>query len=118
MAVSETKREYVRISDEFNVRLVKKGEPSERNTIEINSSKSINVSGSGLLLSTDRKLDVGDTVSITFMKPNTFDFFKGSGRIVRVEEDGERSYRIGISFVDLSAEDKKILDYYINLGKK
>lgn len=116
MTTAYGKREYVRVNDEFNVRLVKKGVASERDAIEINNSKSINVSGSGLLINMDRKLDVGDTLIVTFMKPNTFDFFNGPGTVVRVEESGERSYKVGINFIDLSSEDKKLLDYCIHLG--
>jgi hypothetical protein len=114
MVDSDGKREYIRINNEFNVRLVKKDEKHEKGNIEINTSKSINISGSGLLVNVDRKLDVGTIVNISFMKPNTFDFFKGTGKVVRVEEDTDKSFKVGINFIDLTPDDKNMLDYYIN----
>jgi hypothetical protein len=117
MAEVDGKREYVRVSDEFSVRLVKRDDESRRGATEINATKSVNVSASGLLLNMNEKIEIGSIVNITFMKPNTFDFFKGSGKIVRVEQDPDGTYKVGIHFINLSTEDMKMLDYYIKLGK-
>ena len=117
MTGEEKKREYVRVNDEFNVRLVKRNAGITSGNLEINTSKSINVSANGLLINTDEKLEPNSTLGITFMKPNTFDFFKGTGTVVRVEQESDKSYKIAIAFVDLSPEDKKTLDYYIKMGK-
>jgi hypothetical protein len=111
------KRDYIRVSDEFNVRLVKRDNDSQRGAMEINATKAVNVSASGLLLTMNERLDVGSILSITFMKPNTFEFFKGSGKIVRIEKEYDGSYKVGIRFLNLTDEDMKMLDYYIKLGK-
>lgn len=112
------KRDYVRVHDEFNVRLVKRDEASRLGAMEINASKSVNVSASGLLLTLNEKLDVGSILNITFLKPNTFEFFKGAGKIVRVEEENDGTYKVGIRFLNLTPEDMKMLDYYIQLGQE
>lgn len=114
----EKKREYVRVHDEFNVRLVKRDTGMKGGNLEINTSKSINISANGLLINTVEKLETDSEVGITFMKPNTFDFFKGTGKVVRVEQDQDKTYKIAIAFVGLSPDDKKMLDYYIKLGKE
>lgn len=118
MTDGDGKRDYVRVNDEFNVRLVREGGASGGEVIELGTSKAVNVSGSGLLVSTGRKLDAGETVSVTFMKPNTFDFFRGAGRVVRVEDEGDRSYRVAINFMELSPDDRNALNYYITLAKQ
>jgi hypothetical protein len=118
MPEGEGKREYVRVYDEFSVRLVKKDDKSVKDTLEINTSKSINISAKGILVNTDEKLDVGTIISITFIKPNSFDFFKGTGKVLRVEEDSDKTYKVAINFMDLSPEDMRTLDYYIKLGRK
>ncbi|MBN2160196.1 MAG: PilZ domain-containing protein [Spirochaetes bacterium] len=118
MPQGEGKREYVRVDDEFSVRLVKRDDKSMKNSLEINTSKSINISAKGILVNTDEKLDVGTVINITFIKPNSFDFFKGTGQVLRVEEESDKSYNVAINFIDLTPEDMRTLDYYIKLGQK
>jgi hypothetical protein len=118
MAEGEGKRDYVRVNNEFSVRLVKKGDPGSNSSQEIKTSKAINVSAGGLLINTDEKLDVDAILNITFLKPNTFDFFRGVGKVVRVEEDTDKTYKVAVAFINLSAEDMRMLDYYIKLGEK
>jgi hypothetical protein len=113
----ESKREFIRVPNEFNVRLVRKDDDSGHGILEINTSKSINISGNGLLLNMNEKLEVGTILNITFIKPNTFEMFKGTGKIVRLEEDQDKSFKVAISFMDISDDDKKMLDYYVNLKK-
>src|SRR4030042_2771939 len=102
MAEKETKRDYVRVNDEFNVRLVRMNDTAPHAALEIYNSKSINISGNGLLINTKEKLDGGSILNIQFMKPNTFDFFKGVGKVVRIEQDQDDSFRVGINFINLS----------------
>lgn len=116
MAQEDCKREFVRINNQFNVRIVANDKTARHGTREINTSRSINVSASGILINSNDRLDVGSVVDITFMKPHTFEFFKGSGRIVRVNEDTDKTYKIAINFMNLSTNDMQMLDYYIKLG--
>jgi c-di-GMP-binding flagellar brake protein YcgR len=112
-----TKRDYTRVNNEFNVRIVVENKKNRKAATEINTSKSINISATGLLITCNEKLDVGTILHITFMRPNSYDFFKGSGKVVRVEEESDGSYKTGIHFMDLSPQDVKTLDYYLHLGK-
>ncbi len=116
MSRDESKRDFVRINNQFNVRIVARDETARYGTREINTSRSINVSASGLLVNAAEHISNGLIVNITFMKPNTFDFFKGSGKVVRVDENADGTYKIAIHFTNLSQEDKQMLDYYIHLG--
>ena len=115
MGTPESKREFTRVDDRFGVRLV--AQKGAGNTLELNTSKSINVSGSGLLVNADEKIDPGSILNVTFMKPNSFDFFKGIGKVVRVEQEADGSYKIAISFVNLSEDDMKKLNYYVTLKR-
>jgi len=115
MSVVGSKREFTRVNDEFGVRLVK--QKGAGDTLELNTSRSINVSGNGLLVNADEKIDTGSLLSVTFITPNSFDFFKGTGKVVRVEEDEDGSYKIAINFVNMSPDDMKKLNYYITLKK-
>lgn len=115
MDQADSKREFTRVNDSFGVRLVKQKGPGD--ALEINTSKSINVSGSGLLVNANEKLEDGVILNVTFMKPNSFDFFKGTGKVVRVEKDGDGSYKIAINFIGMTPDDMKKLNYYITLNK-
>jgi hypothetical protein len=116
--VSGNLRKYTRINNELSVRVVQVDPSPGSEYLEINASKSINVSANGLLIYTNTRLAVGTTLHIIFMKPNTIDFFKGSGKVVRVEEDHDRTYKVAIKFIDLSPDDVRTLDYYVKLSAK
>ncbi len=116
MSRDECKREFVRINNQFNVRIVARDETARYGTRELNTSQSVNVSAGGLLVNTAERIRNGSIVNITFMKPNTFDFFKGSGKVVRVDDNADGTYKIAINFINLSHDDKQMLDYYIHLG--
>jgi hypothetical protein len=113
MDQGDKKRDFTRVNDQFGVRLV--NQKGSGDALEINSSKSINISGSGLLVNANEKLENGAILNVTFMKPNTFDFFRGIGKVVRVEQDGDDSYKIAINFIDMTPDDMKKLNYYITL---
>ena len=116
MSRVECKREYVRINDQFNVRIVARDKAAQFGTREINTSKSVNISAGGLLINVAERLAVGTLVNITLMKPNTFEIFKGSGSVVRVDDDADGTCKVAINFINLSDHDKQKLDYYIHLG--
>ena len=116
--MSEKKRKYTRINNELSIRIVQVDSAPGAEYLEINSSKSINVSANGLLIYTNTELAANTILHIVFMKPNTFDFFKGSGKVVRVEKDKDRTYKVAINFIDLSPDDAEALDYYIKLSKQ
>ena len=108
---AEEKREFSRVNDRFNVRIVRRDEGTRTVLSEIPDSNSINVSGSGLLVNMNEKVEPGTILSVIFMKPRTFDLFKGRGRIVRVEQAADGTFNVGIHFFDLHPEEKQKLNY-------
>ncbi len=116
MSRASGKREFVRLNNQFNVRIVTREETARPGYREITTSRSINISASGMLINAVDRLAVGTIVRVTFMKPNSFEFFKGSGKVVRVDDNENGTCRMAIYFFDLSPDDKQMLDYYITLG--
>ncbi len=113
MGVNNDKRAFKRFSKEFSIRVSKKD--PEKSVTEIISyhGKAINISGSGLFLNLDQTVETGDTIKLTFLKPNTFYFFDGPGRVVRIGESDNSTWDIGIEFTDISQQDARMLDYYL-----
>lgn len=116
--MADVKREYVRVDDNFQVRIVRDSPMSDLADQVIDTGQSLNISASGLLLRTSQHLDRGSFLQITFMKPNSFDFFRGRGEVVRVEKNDDGTSNVAVNFLDLSPRDKTTLDYYIKLGKR
>jgi len=110
MEGGEDRREFIRVSDQFNVRLVRRERGTGTVMVELPDSSSINVSGSGLLVNMNEKVEPGTILSVIFMKPRTFDMFKGTGRIFRVEQAEDGTYNAGIHFIDLRPEEKHKLN--------
>lgn len=113
----DIKREYVRVDDSFQVRIIREEVDGDLADQVIDTGQSLNISASGLLLRTQQRLDRGLYLQITFMKPNSFDFFRGRGEVVRVEQNDDGSANVAVNFLDLTPRDKKTLDYYIKMGK-
>ena len=109
-------REFVRVNDTFKVRIVSNEREGKIGDLEICKSEAINVSANGLLISTKSVIKRGSTVTIIFMKPHSFDFFKSDGKVVRTEKNDDGTYRIAINYINVSPEDMKALDYYLRLA--
>lgn len=107
---AEERRAFRRVEHQFNVRLVARISGDRTSISELPDSRSINISGSGLLVNTNENLEPGTMLSVVFMKPRTFEMFKGSGRIVRVEKAADGTYNLGISFSELQPEEQQKLD--------
>ncbi|MCP4137804.1 MAG: PilZ domain-containing protein [bacterium] len=115
MGSVEEKRTYLRIANEFNVRIAKEKAIDDIRDLNIDVGKSINISGSGLLITIREPVEIGARIRVTFLKPNTFDFFESFGRVVRIEDNEDGTYELAIGFVDQTATDAKRLDYYLKL---
>jgi len=118
MGSADERRKFNRVNNEFNVRLAKELRKKNYRDITIDIGKSLNVSASGLLVNVKEKIDIGSTLRITFLKPNTFEFFEGFGKTVRIEDNSDGTYAIGVEFMNLNEDEKKRLNYYLTLLKK
>ena len=117
MSTPDEKRKYRRISNEFNVRIATERAVNDIRDLNIDIVKSINISGSGLLVNIKEPIEIGAKIRITFLKPNTFDFFEGYGSIVRIEDNADGTFEVAVNFIDLSPAEKKRLDYYLQMCK-
>jgi len=106
------RRKYIRVKSNFNIKIdidVRK----IRNFLS-KVGKSIDISGSGVLFRYDKLVELGTIIKITFLIPNSFDFFKGNAKVVRTEINPDnKTYDIGIVFIDLNKDDADTLNYYV-----
>ena len=107
-------REYKRVRGDFDVRV----KIEDNDSFNIKRGKSIDVSGSGILLKYNKPLNIGKVISICFMRPNSFEFVECKARVVRSKLDPDtKLYEIAIEFFDIKEEDKKILDHFITYNE-
>lgn len=118
VTVKEERRQYRRVADQFNVRLAREVSANEFKDMMFDVAKSINISANGMLLHTKEQLAMEEIISVMFLKPNTFEFFEGLGRVVRVEENKDRAYMVGLHFFNVPASEINNLNYYLSLREK
>jgi c-di-GMP-binding flagellar brake protein YcgR len=118
VTTQEDRRRYHRIENDFNVRIAREIKSNEFKDMVIDTAKSINISASGLSMHLKERLEPRELVRVTFLKPNTFEFFEGLARVVRVEEKKEETYTVALHFFNLSTTEMSNLDYYLGLCKK
>ncbi len=109
------KRRCQRVDTNFNVRLSAIYHTPLFFT-DVWAGNAINLSACGMLLRTDKKVAVGETVVLKFLKPFTFDFFDGTGVIVRNEKKADNSYVQAIDFLDLNERDCRETDSFISMN--
>ena len=115
MKYGDERRLYRRVADEFNVRVVRELKTGEYHEAPTHIAKSINISGGGILVALGEKLDEHEIVRVTFLTPNTFEFFEGRARVLRIEEEEEAGCRAALKFVSASAAEMRKLDFQISL---
>jgi len=95
------KRRYQRLPKEVAVDL-SYVDPQTRQIKEIERSCSRNFSAVGLLITTDKKLELASTVKLEFYLPDSPELFTLTAKVVRVEEIVENEFfDIGIEFTDI-----------------
>jgi Tfp pilus assembly protein PilZ len=95
------KRRYQRLAREVAVD-IRYMDPDTKEWEEVSKSCSRNLSALGLLVTTDRRLELGDMVHLDFFLPSSPEHIKVRGRVVRVEElVGGEYFDIGLEFVNL-----------------
>lgn len=112
--MGDATRRYKRIKSDFNVR-VKEFDGG----MTMSSVKSVNVSVTGVLFRHNKPLGIGTLINLKFLKPNSFDFFEGDAKVVRVEMGiDDKNYDIGVEFLNLSESDQQRLAYYLSAEKE
>jgi len=111
------KRQYQRVDNNFNVRVAKEIKEGYFQDIAIDIGKSVNISGGGLLFTANESIEKDSEIRVTFLKPNTFDFFEGKASVKRADKNDDGSFIIAVEFHDLNESEKDRLNYYINLCK-
>jgi PilZ domain. len=118
VTLQEERRQYRRVEGQFNVRVAREVNADEFEYMMIDVAKSVNISANGMLIHTKEQLAMQEIISVVFLKPNTFEFFGGLGRVVRVEESKDKAYMVGLYFFNLSTSEINNLNYYLSIHEK
>jgi CheY-like chemotaxis protein len=71
-----------------------------------------NVSGTGILLLTDKPVRAGTFLHLEFVLPNTQHTIRAQGKVLHVNRNTEGTYGAGVHFTDLSPDDqRRIVDF-------
>ncbi len=115
MSNEKERRLYARAPEEFNVRVVRELKKDEYHEAPAHVVRTVNISGGGMLIAMDSRLEEREIVRISFLTPNTFELFEGRARVIRLEDRPEQGSRAGLKFVSISAAGMRKLDYHISL---
>jgi hypothetical protein len=113
MAVYMEKRRYDRLESRFDIRVLVDNQYDDINALKFNMTKTVNISASGVLFEYNQPLELNAILNIRFLQPNSFEFFEGHARVVRVEVNPDMTYDIGIEFIDSTDDSTRRLDYFI-----
>jgi c-di-GMP-binding flagellar brake protein YcgR len=103
------KRKHQRFSQSFPVRVVKTCR-KEGIMFEESKNQALNISKGGILIKAAKSLDIGETVNVMFLKPNSFEILNTEGEIRRSDKaTNNDSYDIGIFFPKLSDDQREDL---------
>jgi len=106
------RRKYIRVKSNFNIKIDIDAKKIRNFFSKV--GKSIDISGSGVLFRYDKLVELGTIIKLTFLMPNSFDFFEGKAKVVRTEINPDnKTYDIGIVFIDLNEDDKDTLNYCV-----
>jgi len=106
------RRKYIRVKSNFNIKIDIDAKKIRNFFSKV--GKSIDISGSGVLFRYNKLVELGTIIKITFLMPNSFDFFEGKAKVVRTEINPDnKTYDIGIVFIDLNEDDKDTLNYCV-----
>ena len=76
-------------------------------------SRSINLSTAGMLIETELKLRMGETVFLRFIVPKTAYTISVEACVVR-EEPSHGVQKYGVRFVDLKPEDGEVIETFVS----
>ena len=108
----DERRKYIRVKSNFNIKI--DIDAKKIRNFFSNVGKSIDISRSGVLFRYNKLVELGTIINLTFLMPNSFDFFEGKAKVVRTEINPDnKTYDIGIVFIDLNEDDKDTLNYCV-----
>lgn len=108
----DERRKYIRVKSNFNIKIDIDAKTKRHFFSKV--GKSIDISGNGVLFRYNQLVELGTIIKITFLMPGSFDFFEGKATVVRTEINPDnKTYDIGIVFIDLNEDDKDTLNYYV-----
>lgn len=82
--------------------------------IDFVETQSINVSRSGMFVSSDQPLPVGTLVQFEFALADGFVLLKGSAEVTRVSNTGAKG--MGLKFVDLEEKSRKLIERIVEVN--
>lgn len=109
------RRKFKRLGGDFRVQIDLLESETDANPVP-ESGKIGNISAAGILLRHSKPLEIGRIVDLTFLSPNSFEIFKVSARVVRVDINRDESCEIGVEYINLLPEDERRLDYFLSYG--
>jgi c-di-GMP-binding flagellar brake protein YcgR len=118
MTQNDERRRYQRVTGQFNVRVAREIKDNQFRDMAIDVANSVNISAGGMLIHIREHLDLREIVRVTFLKPNTFEFFESLARVIRLEENKDKTFTVGLHFFNLSTSEMTNLEYYIGMCDK
>jgi len=108
------RRKYRRVKSDFDIKIDTAIDVTEISNYSFKTGKSIDISASGVLFRYNKLVELGTIIKVTFLIPNSFEFFEGKAKVVRTEINPDNeTYDIGIEFADLNNNDADELNYYV-----
>lgn len=114
MTSQNDKRRFNRQRTLLSVRVATKASTSKKLEFDSCVGQTIDLGGGGMLLKIEERMPIDEVVGISFLTPNTFNFFKGDGRVVRRVQNEDRTYGVALEFIGIPDSEKKLLDYYLH----
>ncbi len=111
MDTVKERRKYKRIRTDAEIRIDPLAQSDIPNNFRVGNID--NISAGGVLLKYSKPFEIGDTISVNFLGPNSFEIFKITARVIRVEKKSDFGYDICVMFLDLTEDNEKRLNYYL-----
>ncbi len=112
----DDRRTFQRFIKRLNVRVGRDVKNYEYKEMDITVATSENISASGMLINCKAFMDIQEIVRVTFLKPNTFDVFEGAARVIRIEQNHDMTFTVGLRFLNLTAAEMNTMDYSLSMS--
>ncbi len=106
-------RKYRRMREGCSVKIEVLDEVAPSKDFQVGKSK--NLSACGVLLTYSNPIEIEKLIDISFLSPNSFELFTLTAKVARVQITPDKTYEIGVEFLDLNEDDTERLDYYLTI---